>query len=149
MVNDCDFISSLRYTVKGPNSLGSGKSERNIGVKYRGTDVSYIGSLDINVYSSSSPGLNGSLTPFAHAKGLYFSDEPEAQDKEYQIYEDLVNQSQSDGYECIKIGHDALSYYDSRFDIAKNAHDNFNVMINKDPSFEYIRIINDDDTKMI
>lgn len=58
-VNDCDFISALRYTVKGPNSLGSGKAERNIGIKYRGTDPSYIGSIDINVYSSSSPGLNG------------------------------------------------------------------------------------------
>lgn len=33
-VNDCDLFSALRYTVKGPNSLGSGKSERNIGVKY-------------------------------------------------------------------------------------------------------------------
>lgn len=59
IVNDCDFISSLKYTVKGPNSLGSGKNESNIGVKYRGTDVSYLGYIDINVYSSSSPGLNG------------------------------------------------------------------------------------------
>ena len=41
--NDLDFFSKIRYTVKGPNSIGSSKSERNISVKYRGTDPSYIG----------------------------------------------------------------------------------------------------------
>ena len=32
--NDLDFVSRLRYTVKGPNSIGQGKNE-NISVKYR------------------------------------------------------------------------------------------------------------------
>lgn len=144
-VNDCDFISALRYTVKGPNSLGSGKAERNIGVKYRGVDASYIGSIDINVYSSSSPGLNGSLTPFAHTTGLYFNPDPEPQEKEYLIYKDLAENSKKSGDAVVEMGHDAMSYYDAMMKSKQRLHDNFKISKKRDPNLIYIKIDNDDD----
>ena len=55
-VNDLDVFSALRFTVKGPNSIANSRNERNVSDRYRGTDVSYLGNIDINVYSSSSPG---------------------------------------------------------------------------------------------
>ena len=44
-VNDLDAFSALRYSVRGPNSLGS-RSDRNISIKYRSCHPSYIGRLD-------------------------------------------------------------------------------------------------------
>ena len=150
-VNDCDFFSALRYTVKGPNSLGSGKSERNIGVRYRGVNPSYIGSIDINVYSSSSPGLNGSLTPFAHTTGLYFNDDPEPQNKEFEIYQDLRKESEAEGNVCASIGieNDPLSYYKTRMDITENAYNNFRVEVQRDPEMVYIKVADDDSNTII
>ena len=55
-VNDLDVFSALRFTIKGPNSIANSRNERNVSNRYRGTDVSYLGNIDINVYSSSSPG---------------------------------------------------------------------------------------------
>ena len=118
--NDLDFFSALRYTVKGPNSIGGGsggkggmKSERNISVKYRGVHPTYLGNLDINVYSSSNPGLNGSLSPFAHTNGLYFNDEPEPQDTEYRLFNKIESITADDANEIkIKYGDDTpISYY--------------------------------------
>lgn len=56
--NDLDSFSALRYSVRGPNSLGS-RSDRNISIKYRSCHPSYLGKLDLNTCSSSSPGLSG------------------------------------------------------------------------------------------
>ena len=57
-VNDLDAFSALRYSVRGPNSLGN-RSDRNISIKYRSCHPSYINRLDLNTCSSSSPGLSG------------------------------------------------------------------------------------------
>lgn len=127
--NDLDFFSALRYTVKGPNSIGGGgggkggmKSERNVSVKYRGVHPSYLGNLDINVYSSSNPGLNGSLSPFAHTSGLYFNDEPEPQDTEYRIASKVEQLIPEEGNVKIKYGDkdNAISYYKSLNSISEN-----------------------------
>lgn len=77
-INDMDFFSKLKYTMKGPNALG-GKNANNISVKYRGIDPSYIGKIDINVCGTSDPGSTGIITPFAKTHGLYFdkNHEPE------------------------------------------------------------------------
>ncbi len=47
-VNDMDMFSKLKFTLKGPNSLG-GKSDKTISVAYRGIHPSFIGRIDINV----------------------------------------------------------------------------------------------------
>ena len=75
-VNDLDVFSALKYSQRGPQSLGD-RSSRNISLKYRGTHPSYIGKFDLNVCSSSSPGLSGCCTMFAKTYGLYFSDKNE------------------------------------------------------------------------
>lgn len=143
-VNDCDFISKLQYTVKGPNSLGSGKSERNIGVRYRGTSVSYLGNIDINVYSSSSPGLNGSLTPFAETSGLYFNKEPEPQDEKYIIAKHKQEEDEKNGILTPNIGDDSISYYDALMKAKKDLFYNSKIIEHKDPGVLYVGI--DDDS---
>lgn len=77
-INDMDFFGKLRFTLKGPNSLG-GKSDNTISMKYRGIHPSYLGRLDINVCGTSDPGSSGIITPFCKTDGLYFdgSFEPE------------------------------------------------------------------------
>ena len=139
--NDLDFFSALRFTIKGPNSLGQGKAERNISDRYRGTDPSYLGNIDINVYSSSSPGLNGSLSPFTNTHGLYFNDEPEPQNMEYDIYKELSMYHQSKGRDVIEIGSDPISYYNGKYKLIRNARDNFNVTHMSEDGCLYIDMV--------
>lgn len=84
-VNDLDAFSALRYSVRGPNSLG-GRSERNISIKYRSCHPSYLSKLDLNTCSSSSPGLSGCVSPFAKTDKLWFNPNKEAENVEYDIY---------------------------------------------------------------
>lgn len=77
-INDMDLFSKLRYTLKGPNSLG-GKNSKNISTKYKGLHPSYIGLLDINVCGTTDPGSSGLITPFAKTHGLFFDDAHEAE----------------------------------------------------------------------
>ena len=78
-VNDMDFFSKLRFTTKGPNSLG-GKNTNSLSASVRGLHPSMLGRIDLNVVGTSDPGTGGVLTPFCETHGLYFSDkvEPEA-----------------------------------------------------------------------
>ena len=125
-VNDLDIFSALRYTVKGPNSLGS-KSDRNINVKFRGVHPSYLGNLDINVYSSSSPGLSGSCTPFAKVDGLYFDNNPEPQNQEYDIMKELSEQDKRRRFLSIEIGNNPVEYYEARMKMLQRQADNFDI----------------------
>lgn len=83
-INDMDFFSKLRFTLKGPNALG-GKNDNNISIKYRGIHPSYIGRIDINVCGTSDPGSSGVITPFADTDGLYFDANYEAEDGIYEM----------------------------------------------------------------
>ena len=132
--NDLDFFSKIRYTVKGPNSIGSGKSERNISIKYRGIDPSYIGNLDINVYSSSSPGLNGSLSPFVKTKNLYFNEDNEPQKVMYELDKEIVSESEKTGNEVVSIGNDTdSSYYDAIYKMKQHFKNTFKMTRILDP----------------
>lgn len=51
-VNDMNFFSKLKFTNKGPHSLG-GKNSNNIGIKYRDIHPSYLGYIDILVCGNS------------------------------------------------------------------------------------------------
>lgn len=58
--NDFDALNISRYTLKGPTGLKGGKHSTN--VQYRDIYPSQIGRFDLNVCSSSDPGLTGFLT---------------------------------------------------------------------------------------
>ena len=94
-INDMDFFARLKYTLKGPNSLG-GKNSKNMSVKYRGLHPSYLGNIDINVCGSSDPGSSGLLTPFVKTNGLYFSDKKEPQDGVFDYEQSLLKEIPND-----------------------------------------------------
>lgn len=87
-INDMDFFSKLRFTLKGPNALGS-KNENNISNKYRGIHPSYLGRVDINVCGTSDPGSSGVITPFAETYGLYFDDSYEPEDSIFEMEKEI------------------------------------------------------------
>lgn len=60
-VNDLDFFNKLKFTTKGPNSLG-GKNTQSIVPAARGLDPSYIGRIDLNVVGNSDPKNNWDTT---------------------------------------------------------------------------------------
>lgn len=71
LVNDMDFLQSIAFSMKGPNSLGD-NNNKMIAVKYRFLDPSMIGVLDLNVSSNSDIGMSGSFTPFVKLYDGYF-----------------------------------------------------------------------------
>jgi len=75
-VNDMDFFTALKYSTKGPGSLGE-HSSNAVNIKYRGVHPSHVGRLDINTSGSSDPGMGGVFTPFMENFGMYFDDTPE------------------------------------------------------------------------
>ena len=83
-VNDLSFYSKLKYTSKGPNSLGN-RNSNNIGVKYRDVHPSHLGRLDILVCGNSDPGTSGLITPFVKMDGLYFDGSPEPNNFYYDL----------------------------------------------------------------
>ena len=66
------------------------RSERNISIKYRSCHPSYLGKLDLNTCSASSPGLNGCISPFAKTDRLWFDRKKEPETQEYEIYKEKV-----------------------------------------------------------
>lgn len=88
-VNDMDFFTKLKYTSKGPNSMG-GAGGSFIAVKYRGTHPSFIGNIDVNVCGSSDPGSSGVLTPFAKVEDLNFNNNQEDQDGIFPLQRELA-----------------------------------------------------------
>ena len=88
--NDLDAFSSLRYTIRGPNSLGA-RSNRNVSIKYRSCHPSYIGKLDLNTCSSSSPGLSGCCSPFAKTDHLWFNADKEPETQDYELYKSYLD----------------------------------------------------------
>lgn len=57
--NDFDAIEISRFTLKGPTGLNGGKKATSMG--YRDIYPSHLGRYDVNVCSSSDPGLTGFL----------------------------------------------------------------------------------------
>lgn len=88
-INDMDFFGKLKFTLKGPNSLG-GKNDNNISMKYRGIHPSYLGRLDINVCGTSDPGSSGVITPFCKTDGLFFDGAREPEDGAFEYGNDKI-----------------------------------------------------------
>lgn len=93
-INDMDFFTKFRYTIKGPNALGSNNSN-NINNKYRGLHPSFLGRLDINVCSTSDPGSTGVITPFCKTSGLFFDDKYEPEDGVFEMEKEIIDMQDS------------------------------------------------------
>ena len=78
---------------------------------------SYLGFLDINVYSSSNPGLNGSIVPFAQMKGLYFDDKMEPQGQAFRLSQALDKMSEEEGNLVFDYGDTPEKFYATQFDL--------------------------------
>lgn len=86
-VNDMDMFNKLKYTKKGPNSLGN-KNVRNIAAAQRAIHVSEIGIDSLCTCSASEPGLTNFINPLCETDGLFFrgsNPEPE------NFYNDYMN----------------------------------------------------------
>lgn len=141
-VNDLDVFSALRYTVRGPQSLGE-KSSRNISLKYRGSHPSYIGKLDLNLCSSSNPGLSGACTPFAKTYGLYFSDAKEPELQEYEIMKDVEDMYEAKGYDVVRTTNKGPDEYYKVQNDARNKMKTIKAYILKNPNDirDYIEVV--------
>lgn len=83
--NDFDAIERSRYTLKGPTGLNGGK--KGINWRYRDIYPSHMGRYDINVCSSSDPGLTGYLCANAQLdKNGYF----DSRDAEPDNYDPVI-----------------------------------------------------------
>lgn len=63
MVNDNDATTALKFTYKGISGLG--EDGASIQPVYRYVDPSHIGILDLDVSSTSDPGMSGMICPMA------------------------------------------------------------------------------------
>ena len=88
--NDMDALELARYTLKGPTGLRGGKKRTSL--RYRDIYASQFGRFDLNVCSSSDPGLTGQLTAHVQVdENGYFesgNNEPDQYDDEI---EDLID----------------------------------------------------------
>lgn len=70
-VNDLDFNLALKYSSRGPQSLGGG-GKKNVATVYRDIHLSQVGKMSLNSCSATDPGLSGTLSPFIETDGFYF-----------------------------------------------------------------------------
>ena len=65
------------------------------------------------------------LTPFTQTEGLYFNPEPEPQNQEFYMSEDLTKEYEDEGYLVVQVGEKgkASSYYDAKMRILNTAKD--------------------------
>ena len=118
VVNDMDFWSKLKYSIKGPNSQG-GSSGKTIATCQRGIDPSFVGRIDLNVVGNSDPGSTGILTPFIETFGLNISDKKEPETKQFELMQ-IIEEAVKNEYEYIeKFG---IETYDEYYDVINNIY---------------------------
>ena len=88
-VNDMDIIPALKFSLTGPQSIGSGSSN-SIPDSHRYLHLSHVGKIDILCSSAGSPGTSGSLLPKGKLYGMNFSDKPEPQTGEELYMSEVV-----------------------------------------------------------
>lgn len=109
-VNDMNFWTKLKYTSKGPNSLG-GVNGNNIPIKYRDLHPSMMGEIDILVCGNSDPGTSGLLSPFSSIKSMYFNDEEEISSFLYDLNNELTKIAEDSNTEYVTIKCDNQTDY--------------------------------------
>lgn len=101
-INDMDFFTKFKYTMKGPNAHGN-KNRKRLSDKYRGLHYSFIGRVDLTVCGNSDPGTSGLLSPFGKMDGLYFDDSPEPDDFILDFHNRLCEIAKEEGVACIEV----------------------------------------------
>lgn len=115
-INDMDFFSKFKFTLKGPNALGN-KNDNTISVKLRGIHPSYIGKIDINVCGNSDPGTSGVITPFCKTDGLYFDESMEPENFKYDFEKEIIeNRKKNEDKMFIDVAYDNITDYFSVMD---------------------------------
>lgn len=95
--NDFDAIELSRYTLKGPTGINGGKQKTSL--KYRDIYPSHLGRYDINVCTSSDPGLTGYLCAnVKFNKDGYFTDDKNEPDDYDRVIDVLLERVAEDGY---------------------------------------------------
>ena len=70
-VNGIDlFNEKLKFSIRGPQALGSGSSD--IQVEFRDLHPSFVGRIGLATSSNSDPGATGSFTPFNVMDNMYY-----------------------------------------------------------------------------
>ena len=82
MVNDNDATTALKFTYKG--IAGLGEDGTSVQPVYRYVDPSHIGILDLDVSSTSDPGMSGMICPMTNIYNGSFSDFQEPNNWENQ-----------------------------------------------------------------
>ena len=99
-VNDMDMFQKLKFTRKGPNSLGN-KNSRNISSEQRAINPSEIGIDSLFTCSASDPGLTNYINPLCETDGLFFKgSNPEPEDFYYDFIKEVsavMNENKSIG----------------------------------------------------
>lgn len=118
--NDFDAIDLSRYTLKGPTGLNGGKNKTS--PQYRDIYPSHLGRYDLNVCSSSDPGLTGYLTANVQIdeNGRFDSDniEPDNYDPIIHIildrYRERGYRKNRDAYIKVELARDELGFIQLR-----------------------------------
>lgn len=95
--NDFDAIEISRYTLKGPTGINGGKERTSL--SYRDIYTSHLGRFDINVCSSSDPGLTGYLCANIPLDETGYFDTKNSEPDSYDLSIDsVVNKTAIPGY---------------------------------------------------
>lgn len=126
-VNDLSFFSKIKYTNKGPNSLGN-KNSNNIGLRYRDLHPSFLGHVDILVCGNSDPGTSGCLSPFSKIKGLYFDNSEEPNEFYYNLMLYLKEKCKKKDIKFVTCEFDTKEdFYNTLMEFQKFTNDNVHV----------------------
>lgn len=95
--NDFDAIELSRFTLKGPTGLNGGKKKTSI--RYRDIHPSHLGRYDLNVCSSSDPGLTGYLCANVQFdENGYFDTDNNEPDNYDMVIDRLIDRICEDNY---------------------------------------------------
>lgn len=64
--------------------------------------------------------MNGCIVPLAKTNGLYFDENPEPQNQEFELVNEILDQEEKDGKIVIHVGgKDAVKYYKAKYKMLK------------------------------
>lgn len=98
--NDFDAIELSRFTLKGPTGLNGGKKKTSL--RYRDIYPSHLGRYDLNVCSSSDPGLTGYLTSNVQFDENGYFDTENSEPDDYDKVIDVLMDRKSEPDYCEK-----------------------------------------------